>query len=259
MRAEQLALPDRSLIMHSNFDTGFGAIGLAQVSARVAAISLGFCLGLSSCGSSGPGGEQAAGAASDTAGNSGRGGSAGAAETGASGSGGETAQLGGACDVSIRESAPSSADHLVLCSATAYPTNPPSGGPHYAIWPQYKSYDFALPDGFLVHALEHGAVVFWYNCPEGCADEVAEVEAFIAALPEDPLCAGSGRPRRVVLTPSPRLTSRWAASAWGFALSAACFDAPAFEAFYADHYGQGPERLCNPGSDFTADPCAPSP
>jgi hypothetical protein len=95
-------------------------------------------------------------------------------------------------------------------------------------------------------------VVFWYNCPEGCADEVAEVEAFISGLPEDPLC---GAERRVVLVPYPELATRWAASSWGFALTADCFDAEAFTTFYTEHLGNGREAVCAPGTAFTEDPC----
>ena len=87
-------------------------------------------------------------------------------------------------------------------------------------------------------------------------DEVAEVEAFIDGLPEDPRCEGAGVSRRTVLVPAPTLGSRWAASAWGFALTADCFDSEAFRAFYDEHYGLGPEDLCNPPAQpLTADPC----
>jgi hypothetical protein len=174
---------------------------------------------------------------------------------GGAGSPGDPASPASACDPVIVASPPTSALHVVQCSPLEYTTNPPSGGPHYDDWPLFQSYEFALPEGFLVHGLEHGAVVFWYNCPEGCADEVQQVEAFIAALPEDARCAGTGSARRAILVPSARLTSRWAASAWGFALNASCFDEQAFGAFYADHYAQGPENLCNPGAAFSENPC----
>ena len=83
-----------------------------------------------------------------------------------------------------------------------------------------------------------------------------QVEAFIDGLPEDPRCATSGVSRRTVLVPSPTLGSRWAASAWGFALTADCFDSEAFRAFYDEHYGLGPEDLCNPPAQaLTANPC----
>lgn len=174
---------------------------------------------------------------------------------GASGAGGSAGAPSTECNVMQDESPPSSAVHLPACSAISYDTDPPSGGDHYGTWAAFQSYDFAVPDGFLVHALEHGAVVFWYNCPGGCADEVATVEAFIASLPDDPLCDPFDVPRRAILTPSATLGSRWAASSWGYSLKADCFDEAAFGAFYAEHYGEGPESLCNAGQAFTSNPC----
>jgi len=105
----------------------------------------------------------------------------------------------------------------------------------------------------LQDALEHGAVVFWYNCPEGCADEVAQAQAMIDSLPLDPLCAGTGTPRRAVLVPNPDLDARWAASAWGYLDKASCFDEAVLRSFYAEHYGKGPEALCG-GSGVTLTP-----
>jgi hypothetical protein len=157
--------------------------------------------------------------------------------------------------VRIVESPPTSANHEIECSELTYSTNPPSGGDHYAVWAAFQSYDTPVNPGFLVHALEHGAVVFWYNCPEGCADEVAEVEAFIAQHPEDPLCEPFTAARRTVLVPYPELASRWAASAWGFALTADCFDAGEFGAFYTEHTGRGREALCNDGQADVATRC----
>ena len=221
------------------------------------ALALLTCVALAACGGAEDDGltEGFAGAAGQAGtgagGRAALGASGAGAGTGGSSAGGDAGA--GACNLTPIESPPSSAAHLVQCSAVSYDTNPPSGGAHYAIWPAFQSYDFPLSAGYLVHALEHGAVVFWYNCPEGCADEVAEVEAFIAGLPEDPLCAGTGAARRTVLVPAPTLGSRWAASAWGYALTADCFDSAAFGAFYTDHYGRGPEALCNAGQAFTAD------
>jgi hypothetical protein len=212
-------------------------------------------LGMPACGSDDAktpdGGAGAAG--EDGSAGSSRSGSAGDGAAGAAGSG--TQQGGsagsaagsagtGACQQLSETHPPTSQTHLAMCSDIPYDSNPPTGGDHYGFWAAFQSYDFALPDGFLVHALEHGAVVFWYNCPEGCADEVAQAEAMIAALPLDPLCAGLGTPRRTVLVPSPKLDARWAASAWGFLEKADCFDADALRSFYLEHFGQGPEALC---------------
>ena len=52
-----------------------------------------------------------------------------------------------------------------------YPSDPPAGGVHYATELDAKFYhesDLATlpqyPEGSLVHNLEHGNVIFWYNC-----------------------------------------------------------------------------------------------
>lgn len=161
----------------------------------------------------------------------------------------------GRCNVVSVESPPASARHVTQCEDISYSTNPPSGGEHYGVWAAFQSYDFPLSAGYLVHDLEHGAVVFWYDCPEGCEDDVASVQALIDALPEDPLCAGTGASRRAILVPYPALGTRWGVSAWGHALSADCVDEAAFTDFYTRHYAQGPEQLCNAGQAFTADPC----
>jgi hypothetical protein len=186
--------------------------------------------------------------------NGGSGGTSGVAGSSSGGAGGNASGIGPCNAVSV-ESPPTSALHVTQCTDINYSTNPPSGGQHYGVWAAFQAYDFALPAGYLVHSLEHGAVVFWYNCPEGCADEVAEVRALIDGLPADPLCAGTGVDRRAVLVSYPALPTRWGVSAWGHALTANCVDGEAFTGFYTEHYAQGPEQLCNAGQPYTADPC----
>lgn len=61
----------------------------------------------------------------------------------------------------------------------AYDSNPPAGGAHYDTPLPAKFYqdsDVAAlpkwPEGYLVHSLEHGYVIFWYNCQlaTNCSD-----------------------------------------------------------------------------------------
>ena len=101
--------------------------------------------------------------------------------------------------------------------------------------------------------MEHGGVVFSYNCADGCAGEVAQVQSLIDALPPDPACPAAA-PRRVVLTPDPLLDVRWGVSAWGHNLRADCVDTERFRQFYLNHFALGPENLCNAGIDFAAMP-----
>lgn len=137
-------------------------------------------------------------------------------------------------------------NHVTLCSTTCYGTNPPSSGNHYPVWPVYKTYAAPVPWGFLVHGLEHGAVIVSYNCPCGCSDEVAAAQAWIDSLPQDQDCK---TPPRVVLTPDPGLDVRWAASAWTWTLREQSFDLAAFQAFFAAHYNKAPEEICDGYSD----------
>jgi uncharacterized protein DUF3105 len=160
---------------------------------------------------------------------------------------------GGVCNVEAKTISGLAQTHVSVCSEVGYPDSPPAGGPHYPNWAAFQSYSFPVPRGFWVHDLEHGGVVFSYNCADGCADEVARVQALIDALPADPACPESA-PRRVVLTPDPLLDVRWGVSAWGFTLRADCVDTERFRQFYLHHFALGPENLCNPGIDFAGMP-----
>jgi hypothetical protein len=151
----------------------------------------------------------------------------------------------GGC-VAVIESHPNEgAAHIPCAGPAIYQTAPPSSGNHYPKWPDYHTYDLPVPWGNLVHALEHGAVVIGYNCPQGCADEVARAQALIDRLPADPLCAPPDL-RRVILAPDPTLPAelRWAASAWTWTMRAPCFDELPLQTFIDDHYGQGSEATC---------------
>ena len=62
-----------------------------------------------------------------------------------------------------------------------YNTNPPTSGAHYGADLEAGFYEEAeaaglgpYPEGYLVHNLEHGYVIFWYNCD--LLDEVACTE-----------------------------------------------------------------------------------
>jgi hypothetical protein len=162
---------------------------------------------------------------------------------------------GSACNAVERAFPLEPAVHTEACVDIAYGTNPPSSGTHYGIWPAYKEYGSAIPRGFLVHGMEHGAVVIGYSCAD-CEDEVAEARALLTELGADPLCCTdpscAGASTRVVLAPDPRLSTRWAASSWGFTLVADCFEADAFRGFVETHRGRGPEAVCSGGVDVAS-------
>ncbi|MEE8336968.1 MAG: DUF3105 domain-containing protein [Dehalococcoidia bacterium] len=84
------------------------------------------------------------------------------------------------------------------------PGEPPSIGPHFAQpWP-VGSYEEQVPDGNVVHALEHGIVWFSYN-PELISEDLLEVLRDVA---------GDFR-RDVILSPRPQNDSAIYAVSWG--------------------------------------------
>ncbi len=143
-----------------------------------------------------------------------------------------------------------------LTVITTWNSNPPSSGEHYPIWAAYQEYDAAVPRGYYVHDLEHGAVDYLYNCAlldagpgddgGACAAVVAALETAVAAMSTDPLCDPSVRVR-FVLTPDPLIAYPVAAATWGWTYNAACVDLPTLEAFAKAHYAQATEDFCTNG------------
>lgn len=155
----------------------------------------------------------------------------------------------GAC-AAVVENHPSEGNlHLTQCTATTYLTNPPSSGNHYPVWADYKIYDQPVPWGFLVHDLEHGAVVISYRCAAGCNVDLTAVRAFVAGLAPDDVCLSR---KLITVVPDPNLDVAFAASAWTWTLRADCFDPVAFGDFVAQHYAHGLERVCSGGADYSS-------
>jgi hypothetical protein len=124
----------------------------------------------------------------------------------------------GACAENIRVS---SASHR--SEPIDYPDVPPVGGDHNGCWTTFGVHTKEVADEHWVHNLEHGAVVFLYNCPDGCSAEQAKLEALV-----------QGRPFALVL-PYAALRTRFAAVAWENRLLSDCYDEAALRAFYTAH------------------------
>jgi len=157
----------------------------------------------------------------------------------------------GACHTTITAYPTFASPHVPVCSPVTYGTNPPTSGPHYPIWAAYQSYATPVPRGFYVHDLEHGAVVILYNCPSGCASDVAALQQFLDARPADPLCLPPVK-SRIVVTPDPLSPTPFAAAAWGHTLTAECLDLATLGAFIDAHYAKAPENECANGVNVTS-------
>lgn len=151
------------------------------------------------------------------------------------------------CGTIVTEHPPVASPHVTACNPVTYDSNPPTSGPHYPSWPAFGVYASPVPWGYLVHALEHGAVVVAYDCPAGCDAELALLLDYLDLRPADPLCSRDVH-HRVIVVPDPSLGTRFAASAWGWELRSDCFDLDALGAFMDAHYAQAPENFCADGA-----------
>lgn len=152
-----------------------------------------------------------------------------------------------ACNVRVALVPPVESPHVPEGTPIVYGSNPPSSGPHYPIWANFQEYASPVDDGYLVHSMEHGAVLLLYRCDLGtCPADIEALRAVRDAHPNDLLCDASIR-TRIILAPRPTLDVAIAAAAWGATYRADCVDASSLTAFVAEHYAKAPENFCTPG------------
>ncbi len=165
------------------------------------------------------------------------------------------------CTVTTASDLIEGAEHRVPCDPIDYPFHPPSSGPHYSEWAAFQTYTAPVPWGFLVHAMEHGAVILAYHCANDtdCDPVRAEYAALAAARGLDDVCRDEDTPQRIIVVPDPMLTVPIAATAWGHVYTATCLDPPSLRAFVDAHYSMSPENFCFPGVDLSATGWCPSP
>lgn len=122
--------------------------------------------------------------------------------------------------------------HLNQGESHAYPDKFPTSGPHSPRPTEPGFYERPQPPVNLVHALEHGNVVIYYNTP---GDEaLAALKEWTALYPR----AWDG----VVATPMAGLGESLVVNAWIKELRLERFDAPAIAAFIDAYRGRGPEN-----------------
>jgi len=145
------------------------------------------------------------------------------------------------------------ATHVPEGTVITYNSNPPSSGNHYPSWANFQEFDKPVDHGYLVHSMEHGAVVLFYKCDSptgpGCAPLVEGLRKVRGAVKRDPLCTEQIN-ARVIIVPDPRITTPVAAAAWGFTYAADCVDEPTLSTFIAENIALGPEDICAAGRAF---------
>ena len=117
-----------------------------------------------------------------------------------------------------------------------YDTVPPLSGPHSGDWASAGYYTETPRLEELVHSLEHGAVVIYYD--EGNLSDEAEASLRAWAANKD------GQWQSVIVAPNPNENPRgdYVLTAWTHRLVIDDYDAEAVQAFAAEYLGRGPEN-----------------
>lgn len=119
-----------------------------------------------------------------------------------------------------------------------YNSDPPTSGPHYPEEAKAGFFDdnnYQFPAGYLVHNLEHGYVVFWYNCDlldeSGCANLKEQIKTTMGDL------GGT----KLIAYPWPSLDVPLVMTSWGRLQRFETFDAEQAKAFYRANLNKAPE------------------
>ncbi len=127
-------------------------------------------------------------------------------------------------------------DHVAPGTRVSYKTNPPTSGNHYPNWLNWGVYDKPQQDELMVHNLEHGGVIIYYDCPNGCGSAVEALKPYALRYPADTFTG-------IMLVPRSNLpnNARIALVAWQSRLLLKSLDLNKINDFIAQRFNKGPE------------------
>jgi len=119
-----------------------------------------------------------------------------------------------------------------------YNSDPPTSGPPYPDEAQagfHETNTYQYPAGYLVHNLEHGYVIFWYNCTlldeAPCADLKSQIKSVMDEVNNV----------KVIAYPRDSIDVPVAMTSWGRLQKLETFDAAQALAFYKTNLNKSPE------------------
>jgi len=121
-----------------------------------------------------------------------------------------------------------------------YNTDPPSSGRHYANEMNAGFYDEGdqeppYPAGYLVHNLEHGYVIFWYNCSslddQACSSLKSSIKSIMDQVDNF----------KVIAYPWPSIDVPMVLTSWGRIQKFKNFDPKQAQAFVLTNRNKAPE------------------
>lgn len=120
----------------------------------------------------------------------------------------------------------STSDHIPNGDPVDTPTDPPTSGSHYVVPMPAGFYTINSPeyldpnhDGHLIHSMEHGYVIFWYNCAllssSDCDTLLGEIQTVMDQFDG----------QKVIAFPRPTLEKPLVMTSWGYIQEFDTFDA----------------------------------
>jgi hypothetical protein len=133
-------------------------------------------------------------------------------------------------------------EHVDEGSPITWQSNPPTSGDHYSSPMPAGIYNenspevtSSNPEGYLIHSLEHGYIIFWYNCDEISADECATLQSEVRSV------MSSFGNQKLIAWPWPALDGTIAMTSWGHTQNFEKFDPEVAKEFIKTNRTRAPE------------------
>jgi len=119
-----------------------------------------------------------------------------------------------------------------------YNSDPPTSGPHYPEEAQagfYETNIYQYPTAYLVHNLEHGYIIFWYNCVRLSEGACSELKSQLKTVMDDVNNA------KVISYPWDSIDVPVVMTSWGRLQKMETFNAGQARSFYKTNLNRSPE------------------
>jgi len=136
--------------------------------------------------------------------------------------------------------------HIPDCTAGDYSSVPATSGCHEGAPAEWGIYTIAQRETQLIHNLEHGGIVIWYQPDQLTAEQIAQLETYVGSEVR-------GQRFKVIVTPwdGEDFGHPIAVTAWQFLLYLDAVDLDAVRGFTDAHYGDAPEPNGGPAAPAT--------
>lgn len=124
--------------------------------------------------------------------------------------------------------------HVPIGTVVVYHTDPPTSGDHYPVPQDGGFFDAPIDPRYLVHSMEHGGIIIYYNPATVTQDQQMHLKELAAQHP--------GSFSQVVVVPRNDPTYPVILTAWTHWLRLTAYDQSRIDGFVTLFVGQGPEH-----------------